>query len=255
MKNKITALFVATAGFTALDTASAAIYLAQTSTDEWAVSRNLSLISGTTASGSVTSSATLGILDVSKYTGGIELARVVIRVVQPDPVVSQTISASISIASGSDTFTSETAGNRVTERSLVYLSSTLETALDGVGVTVSNYDVTKNSGNYANAVITSGTPIAKSLNVSNGPVVLFDSDDEALTSAQLESIFAGVDTIGFRFDTTSDFRWARGGSEVLTANLEGTNSGQIIVEYYVIPEPSAALLGGLGFLCLLRRRR
>ncbi len=255
MKSKITALFVATAGFAALDTASAAIYLAQTSTDEWAVSRNLSLESGTTTSGSVTSSATLGILDVSKYIGGIELARVVIRVVQPAPVVSQTISASISIASGSDTFTSSTIGNRVTERSLVYVSDALDTALGGVGVTVGNYDVTKNSGNYANAVITSGTPIAKSLNISNGPVVLFDSDLESLTSAQLESIFAGVGTIGFGFDTTSDFRWARAGSEVLSANLTGTNSGQIIVEYYAIPEPSAALLGGLGLLCLLRRRR
>jgi hypothetical protein len=143
----------------------------------------------------------------------------------------------------------------VSERSVVYLSGALDTALGNVNAVVTNYDVTKNSASYANATITAGTPIVKSLNISNGPVVLFDSDSVPLTSAELESIFAGVDTIGFLFDATSDFRWARAGSEVMTATLSGTNSGQIIVEYYVIPEPSAALLGGLGFLCLLRRRR
>jgi len=246
---------VSTLALVAMGPASAATYLAQTDNDEWAVSRDTILTSGTTGSGSVTNSAIDGVLTVSRYTGLDQLARVVIRVIQPDPVVSPTIGASITIASGSDTFTSVTSSNRVTERSVVFLGDGLATGLDEVGVSVANYDITKNSTSYANAAISVGNPVARSINVSNGPTLLFDSDNESLTAGQLASIFGGAGTLQFGFDTTSEFRWARTGTSELTATLSGTNSGQIIIEYYAVPEPSAALLGAIGVLGLLRRRR
>ena len=246
----------AIAGFAA-PAANATSILAQTSSDTWSVSRNLELVSGTTASGSVTSSALGGVLSVSQYTGAEELVRVVITVVQPDTSVSPTIGASITIASGSDTFSSSTTDNRVTEVNKLRFDDSLDASLSGVGVSVSDpaYNVQKNSGNYANATITVGTPILKSLSVANSATTIFDSDIEGLTSGQLASIFTGLGTVGFNFEATSDFRWTRSGTETLTATLSGVNSGKVTIQYWVVPEPSAALLGGLGLLALLRRRR
>jgi hypothetical protein len=37
--------------------------------------------------------------------------------------------------------------------------------------------------------------------------------------------------------------------------FNNTNNNIFAVSGTVVPEPSIALLGGLGFLCLLRRRR
>lgn len=257
MKNKFSILALAAIASFAAPAANAAAILAQTSFDEWSVSRNLELVSGTTASGSVTSSALGGVLSVSQYTGAEELVRVVITVVQPDTSVSPTIGASITIASGSDTFTSVTTDNRVTETTKVRFSNGLESSLSGVGVSVNDpaYNTQKNSGNYANATIEVGTPILRSLSVANASTTIFDSQVEGLTGAQLASIFAGVGTVGFGFEATSDFRWTRTGTETLTATLSGINSGRVTIQYWVVPEPSAALLGGLGVLALLRRRR
>ncbi len=257
MKKLLVASSLGLAAIFGTASAPAALILAQTETDEWSVSRNLSLISGTTASGSVTSTALNGVVSVAPYSGIEDLLRVVIRVVQPDPDISPTISASIAIASGSDTFTSVTGNNIVRERTELSFGTALTNDLDTAGVTVSNPAFTpiKQSGSYANEQISVNNPITRSLDISEGPTVLFDSDNHTLTPSQLHDIFRDAGNLGFSFEVTSEFRWDRAGTEELTATLTGANSGQVIIEYYVIPEPSTALFAGLGLLGLLRRRR
>lgn len=145
MKPKwITSTVAASLVFSATHSASAFIILAETHTDDWAVSRNLVLTSGTTGSGSVTSSAIDGVMTVSQYTGFEQIARVVIRVVQPEPTTDQDIDAEITIASGSDTFTSSSTSNRVSETSRVFFSSDLNDDLDIVGANGDNYVVDQN---------------------------------------------------------------------------------------------------------------
>lgn len=64
-------------------------------------------------------------------------------------------------------------------------------------------------------------------------------------------------TAGFadRMSSTSD--WTSNGSGQIVINVTGTNEGPRVsgMEITIIPEPSAALLGGIGLLALLRRRR
>ena len=92
---KIFTYFITTSlALAAASTSSAATYLAQTYTDDWAVSRDIQL-TGTTTSGSNTSTALDGVLSVSRYTDIVQLARVVIRIVQADPAISPTIGATI----------------------------------------------------------------------------------------------------------------------------------------------------------------
>ncbi len=239
----------------------AAPVLWQTETGDWNVSRNIT-VTGEAALSGTNSSGVIVEVDVGKYTDWRELARVVIRVLQPESAVSPTISAEISVASGTSTFTSSTANNRVSEAT--YMDASLISvygALDALGAPISDYNQIKNSSGWANATLTSPSTISRNINITQSSTTLFDSDNHALTSAQLESIFEGPGFVTFQNSVTSTLAYARSsGSEVLTAFLNGINSGTVIIEYYVIPEPGtigmmAIALGSAGAFAFLRRRK
>lgn len=201
-------------------------------------------------------------LVVSQYLGSFDLARVVIKVLQPDPVVSPTISASLSVPDGSTTFSSTTSANRLQEQSAVNGADTSAYdalfAITGNSNVISDYNVTKNSPSWAGQTLTSGSPINTSLSVAQSPITIFDSANFGqLSSADLNAIFRDISGgITFAGQVEDIFRWNRteGEPTPITASLSGVNSGQIVIEYYV-PEPGTVALIGLGGMMLLIRRR
>lgn len=68
---------------------------------------------------------------------------------------------------------------------------------------------------------------------------------------------AGSTNPGFADSNSSLTSWTSNGSGEIVIGVTGTTEGPRVngMEITVIPEPSAALLGGLGLLALLRRRR
>lgn len=89
-------------------------------------------------------------------------------------------------------------------------------------------------------------------------VTLADTAANALGNGGLASAptFTGPGSVNFNVDTvlTSQFtRDAAGGG--VDANFIGPDSGTIKITYTTIPETGAALLGSIGVLLLLRRRR
>ena len=64
-------------------------------------------------------------------------------------------------------------------------------------------------------------------------------------------------TAGFADRMSSTSNWTSNGSGQIVINVTGTNEGPRVsgMEITVVPEPSAALLGGIGALLLLRRRK
>ena len=232
---------------------------AQTSTSDWTVSRTSSLVS-TSTSGAETSEV-FGSVTVSKYTGALNLGRVVIKIAQPITGDSPTISASLSLASGSTTFDTSTSQNRVTEQT-AFLGSSISVydAVVAAGGDITDYSFTKASPNYANVTVNAGTPLTRSVNTTESAFTLFDSTVYSMTEADLTSIFRDGSNISFGYDIASKFLFSRDNATTLTASLSGSNTGQITVEYYAaVPEPTTVGLllgaGGLGIVAAIRRRR
>lgn len=232
--------------------------LVQTQTGDWATSRDVTIL-GSVLSGFNTNGVT-GTTNVSQYTGISTLSRVVIKIFQPAPSQDPTISASISIDSGSTTFSSSTTGNRITE-STAFLGSSVSvySAVTAAGGDINDYNKTKVSASYANTTLTSPDTLSRTVNTTQSAVTLFDSDNYTMSSFDLNNIFKGSSNIGFDYSITSSFYFSRDNTTGLTATLTGQNSGQISIEYYAVPEPStfAFLLGAgvIGAMLLFRRRR
>lgn len=230
--------------------------LVQSSTNGWSINR-AGTINGSAISGGVSSFAT-GNVSVDNYLGSEDLTRVVIRILQPTPADSPTISASISLASGSTTFTSSTGGNRVQESTTLAAGDMgFYEALDTLGAAPDTYLVTKNSASYADETLTSDAPLERSFNLTQTPKTVFDSDDFTLSSADLNSIFRDGSALTFGYKVDSIFNFARDNTEPITATISGINSGDISIEYYGVPEPTTAVLlfGAGGLFMLLRRTR
>jgi hypothetical protein len=103
------------------------------------------------------------------------------------------------------------------------------------------------------------------LNAATGIRVTYVSGDlsDTVGSNALFALNAAASTVGYDFalsNLISDFTLAAGQSATFTWASEGGSGGRtrfdnIALTGTVVPEPSAALLGGLGLLALLRRRR
>jgi hypothetical protein len=232
--------------------------LVQTQTNTWVTSRDV-VITGAVSSGFNTNGVT-GSTSVSQYTGVLDLSRVVIKISQAAPAQSATINASISIASGSTTFTGVAGENRITE-STAFLGGDVSvySAVVAAGGDILDYSKTKPGTNYAGQTLTSPGTVGSTVSITQAATTLFDSNlYGSLTTANLNAIFRDGTSIGFGYSIGSSFYFSRDNTTLLTANLTGTNSGQITIEYYAVPEPSTyALLivaGGLGLVAVRRQR-
>ncbi len=230
--------------------------LVETQANSWAVARSSSISSSApTASQSNTE---FGSLSVGKYSGSLDLTRVVIRVLQPSSPTSPIISATISV-SGTTTFTSTPSANRISEGTYIDGADTsVSAALSGMGASISDYTQTKNGNSFAGVTITAPDTTSSSANISQGSTVMFDSSSSGLTSSQLNSVFRGGSAVTFNtLNTIDTFSFARSGTDQLTAVFGGANTGQISIEYYAIPEPEtwALLAFSLTTVLVLRRRR
>lgn len=228
-------------------------YLAQTSTNQWTVDRNIT-ITGSASTIGVQGSGVGGTLGVAQYSGGVDLTRVIIKVLQPAPSASPTISATLSVAEAETATFTNSANNRLQESSSVLGSTELSNAIAGIGGVLDEYGVTKNSATYANASITYPNTLSRSINITQTAITLFDSADFAISSAQLNSVFAGLGLLNFDYLATSTLNWNQTSPSTISVQLTGANTGQIVIEYYV-PEPGTAVLVGLGGMMLLMRRR
>ncbi len=255
----IAAGVVGVLGFFSVDGANAQTpVLVQTQTGDWATSRDV-MIRGEVLSGFNTNGVT-GTTYVNQYTGVLNLSRVVIKIAQPVPSQDPVIAASISIDSGSTTFSSSATSNRITENT-AFLGSSVSVydAVVTAGGDINDYNKTKVSANYANTTLTAPDTLSRSVDTTQSSVTLFDSSNYTISSADLNSIFRGLSNIGFDYSITSSFYFSRDNTTGLTATLTGQNSGRITVEYYAVPEPSSIALllgaGAVGAVIIIRRRR
>jgi len=235
--------------------ANAANILAQTESGSWTVGRSTQ-ISGSTLSETVTASATTNV-NVGKYTGTDPLLRVVIRYVQPNPPTSADLTGVLSLPNGGSTnFTSVAVTNSTTITAPSPIASSIN-VWSGFTYDVNSSSVATVSDSDSLGAFTLMDDETENFSVSyNRDQIIFDSADWSITPAELANIFASNTSTPFSFGIAADvaFSFDRSSTDLIRLTTDGTDSGYIEILYYV-PEPSTALLSGLGLLALLRRRR
>jgi hypothetical protein len=126
-------------------------------------------------------------------------------------------------------------------------TSTLNAELvgDTLGIRGTNYDaIDVTGGNLTIDLSSVFKLIGSSIDYT---VSLWDSD-RAFTIIDFTS--AGTSAGIFSLDTSAAGSFAGEGSWALS-----NTSGDVVLTWTAVPEPAAALLGGMGMLLLLRRRR
>jgi len=253
MKTKILFIALGTLLAPALGLAQTPV-LVQTQSSSWNVTRSATLTSTATTANQINEETTS--LSVNKYSGILDLTRVVIRVLQPNSPTSPTISATISVV-GTTTFTADT--NSISEVTLIDGGATsITSVIEGMGGTINTYSKTAAGTSFAGQTITSGSPTVSNADITQASYKMFDSSIWGLTSSQLNSVFRGGSAISFNTLNTNDkFTFKRDNTDSLTAVFGGTNSGTISIEYYAVPEPEtwALLAFSLTTIMVLRRRR
>jgi hypothetical protein len=114
-----------------------------------------------------------------------------------------------------------------------------------------NLNITASAGSEFNIAVTS-----LGLNNLGGDAANFNdftslnwliADFDSITNFAAEAF--NIDTSGFTNTFTGTFGVALGNT------VAGGDASQIYLTYTAIPEPRSALLGGMGLILLLRRRR
>ncbi len=253
MKTKILALFVATAGF-----ASAATYTYSASwstnvTTTFTDANNTSSYDNTTGSNSNINVSTLLL---SSLAVGETLESVTITYSAPSVGNSASIVGQLEVLSGSQAFDSAS----VSVSTKVF-SNEIYGILNNAGyssqaglfnTTSAFYSIASNT--IYNPTVNVGSPLTvgnltrtyttqRYVSIS-GPEALLLANGGSNPSL----------TFNIRTEQTGAFERTTTDSDV-KFSFSGPDSGTITVTYTTIPEPSAALIGGLGLLCLLRRRR
>lgn len=135
---------------------------------------------------------------------------------------------------------------------------------------------TASDGNYQVNLISDGNSYFLStaitgLTVGNSYTVYFDARQRAGGAGNFDVFVNTTIPVGGFDITPSSTTWAQqsitftaeaashtlsiANYDYATGAATTTGSGLMVDNFTVVPEPSAALLGGLGMLCLLRRRR
>lgn len=243
----------------ALPSLSFAEMLVQTQSNTWSTSITATIANSTASTaGAASSSQSIG-TNVSHYTGVLDLSRVVIKVLQPQPTVSPNFTVNIT----SDTPTTFNTNADPLYNNRAYQSTTLSsssaiTQIQAYSGSTTNYASTQSSAPWTG----SSSPVSTTLDITNGPVTIFDSalfpNNFVFDSTNLNAIFRDGDaSFSFNFTATSGFGFSSAAAAIITAALNGTNSGQVIIEYYSVPEPSTAalmLIAGGAFMMIRRRK-
>jgi len=230
--------------------------LVQSFNDDWALTFNTSL--GGSGTSGTTNSEQEDQVSLSKYTGFLDLTRVVITITKPLSPNSPDFTAVLGNVggTGANTFNSASFSSR----------TTVNTESAEVAINV-------NGGpNLASTVVFSGTdsatPVPFTLTATEtkafgvapqGTRVYFDSSiNGAMTSAQLNAAFRdGSATFLFPLVARVSAAYNRSTNDAFEFVTEGIDSGSITIDYYAIPEPSSLVLLGLsaaGTFFLSRRR-
>ena len=241
MKARI--LLIALASATA---ASAATY---TYSSNWNVTVNQDIV-GTTLNAFASQGSTTTV-NLPYYDGtlhpGETLTGVTISYKAPQTSVSPTITATISSATGDNHFST------VTESVSTTIDSPTLTILlggDAVGVFDPDSFTKTKSQNVTDYTILAGSTLALSLSRTYN-VTQYTAPD--WTSANL---FNQSGNFSFSVGTSQGANYTRdANADDVNFHYAGIDSGTITVTYTTVPEPAAALLGGIGVLALLRRRR
>jgi hypothetical protein len=158
------------------------------------------------------------------------------------------------VADSTGTFATNTAISSFTG-SLVSGASFGTSSLLFAAINPATTNVTKDHTDFTTSVVTPGAalsmaytldlPSANSARLAK--LIWFDGVSVGGTVSQSGTQFFGVGASSFALPTTN--------SATLTVTATDGQNGAANVSFGVIPEPSAALLGALGALGLLRRRR
>lgn len=241
MKYRILLLALACSGF-----ASAATY---SYTNSWNVAVSQTII-GTTlnanASQGSLSSTSVPYFDASLLAPGETLASVTITYSAPLSGYSPTITETVGSTTGSNTFTTLNASVN-TKIDSPDLSSRL------AGITsVFDFEAFSKASSHTFGAITvaSGSPVSSNLTRTYSQTQFTSTDGTALAQ------FVGTGNFGFNVTSNVQANYVRTAAvDDVIFGYSGVDSGLITVTYTTVPETSSALLGGLGMLALLRRRR
>jgi hypothetical protein len=135
----------------------------------------------------------------------------------------------------------------------------VEFSTDGsTGVAGSEWDLINITGTLDLTGASSSTPVILDLvtmlnATTSGALAVWDGNINATWAGFVTTAgITGFAADKFAFNTTNFLNTLNG---TFNVSQDGNNLNLNYVTNYVIPEPKAALLGGLGLLLLLRRRR
>ena len=232
--------------------ASAATY---TSVGSWNVAISQSVI-GTTlnfngSQGSL-SEASLAFFDPSAHPGET-LTGVTVNYSAPLSGQSPSITATVSSSTGSNTFTSLSASVQTVIDCPTLVTLFSSASLDTTPFDVGAYQRTAGHnfvGGSPGVIVPAGSPLSSDLTRSYS-VSYFTATDSP-TLAQ----FMGSGNMAFDVTSNVIASYIRNSAASdVNFGYAGVDSGAITITYTTIPETSTAILGGLGVLALLRRRR
>jgi len=249
---KIRSILVGSILGLAATSVNAATLLAQTESSSWSIARAVDL-TGNQETQTITDTATTSI-SVGKYTGADPLLRVVIRYVQPNPPTSPILEGTVSMtgATGSTVFDSVTVNNSTT---ITPPENDLQLAIFAAGGgNIGATSTVSDSDTITSTTLSGSGTLDFQVEYDRNQTIWDSADHAGVTASELADIFTGGGPFSFGISSSVSFSFVRDNSQSILLQTSGTDSGYVEILYYV-PEPSTALLGGLGLLTLLRRRR
>lgn len=201
-----------------------------------------------------TGTITVPTLDLSILAPGETLASVTITYTAPLVGQSDQIASQLSVVSGSQLFTSVTT-QATTKLWSTEIDNLLKTSY------LSHANLFKSASPFIstdeylaeNVTVASGSPIGATL-TRNYSELRYTSGSAAEALLLANSGANPALTFSVRSEQFGAFTSDTPASDV-NYNFAGSDTGTITVTYTTVPEPASALLGGIGFITLLRRRR